>query len=216
MVLSRKDALTVMDILEKTYPSAKAELDFTNPLELLVATILSAQCTDVRVNKTTPVLFAKYKTARDYAEADLEELMEIIRPCGFYRTKANHLIGAGRVMEESFQGQVPRTMEEIMTLPGVGRKTANVVLSNAFGVPGIAVDTHVFRVSNRIGLCNTDTPEKTEMALQKIIPKDRWSQSHHVLIFHGRRCCAARKPQCTVCPVSEQCLFWRKKQNEKK
>lgn len=216
MVLSRKDALTVMDILEKTYPSAKAELDFTNPLELLVATILSAQCTDVRVNKTTPVLFAKYKTARDYAEADLEELMEIIRPCGFYRTKANHLIGAGRVMEESFQGQVPRTMKEIMTLPGVGRKTANVVLSNAFGVPGIAVDTHVFRVSNRIGLCNTDTPEKTEMALQKIIPKDRWSQSHHVLIFHGRRCCAARKPKCTVCPVSEQCLFWRKKQNEKK
>ena len=216
MVLSRKDALTVMDILEKTYPSAKAELDFTNPLELLVATILSAQCTDVRVNKTTPVLFEKYKTAKDYAEADLEELMEIIRPCGFYRTKANHLIGAGRVMEESFQGQVPRTMEEIMTLPGVGRKTANVVLSNAFGVPGIAVDTHVFRVSNRIGLCDTDTPEKTEMALQKIIPKDRWSQSHHVLIFHGRRCCAARKPKCTVCPVSEQCLFWRKKQNEKK
>lgn len=216
MVLSRKDALTVMDILEKTYPSAKAELDFTNPLELLVATILSAQCTDVRVNKTTPVLFEKYKTAKDYAEADLEELMEIIRPCGFYRTKANHLIGAGRVMEESFQGQVPHTMEEIMTLPGVGRKTANVVLSNAFGVPGIAVDTHVFRVSNRIGLCNTDTPEKTEMALQKIIPKDRWSQSHHVLIFHGRRCCAARKPKCTVCPVSEQCLFWRKKQNEKK
>ncbi len=216
MVLSRKDALTVMDILEKTYPSAKAELDFTNPLELLVATILSAQCTDVRVNKTTPVLFAKYKTAKDYAEADLEELMEIIRPCGFYRTKANHLIGAGRVMEESFQGQVPRTMEEIMTLPGVGRKTANVVLSNAFGVPGIAVDTHVFRVSNRIGLCDTDTPEKTEMALQKIIPEDRWSQSHHVLIFHGRRCCAARKPKCTVCPVSEQCLFWRKKQNEKK
>lgn len=216
MVLSRKDALTVMDILEKTYPSAKAELDFTNPLELLVATILSAQCTDVRVNKTTPVLFEKYKTAKDYAEADLEELMEIIRPCGFYRTKANHLIGAGRVMEKSFQGQVPRTMEEIMTLPGVGRKTANVVLSNAFGVPGIAVDTHVFRVSNRIGLCNTDTPEKTEMALQKIIPKDRWSQSHHVLIFHGRRCCAARKPKCTVCPVSEQCLFWRKKQNEKK
>lgn len=211
MVLSRKDALTVMDILEKTYPSAKAELDFTNPLELLVATILSAQCTDVRVNKTTPVLFEKYKTAKDYAEADLEELMEIIRPCGFYRTKANHLIGAGRVMEESFQGQVPRTMEEIITLPGVGRKTANVVLSNAFGVPGIAVDTHVFRVSNRIGLCDTDTPEKTEMALQKIIPKDRWSQSHHVLIFHGRRCCAARKPKCTVCPVSEQCLFWRKK-----
>lgn len=216
MVLSRKDALTVMDILEKTYPSAKAELDFTNPLELLVATILSAQCTDVRVNKTTPVLFEKYKTAKDYAEADLEELMEIIRPCGFYRTKANHLIGAGRVMEESFQGQVPRTMEAIMTLPGVGRKTANVVLSNAFGVPGIAVDTHVFRVSNRIGLCDTDTPEKTEMALQKIIPKDRWSQSHHVLIFHGRRCCAARKPKCTVCPVSKQCLFWRKKQNEKK
>lgn len=216
MVLSRKDALTVMDILEKTYPSAKAELDFTNPLELLVATILSAQCTDVRVNKTTPVLFEKYKTAHDYAEADLEELMEIIRPCGFYRTKANHLIGAGRVMEDSFQGQVPRTMEEIMTLPGVGRKTANVVLSNAYGVPGIAVDTHVFRVSNRIGLCDTDTPEKTEMALQKIIPKDRWSQSHHVLIFHGRRCCAARKPQCTVCPVSELCLFWRKKQNEKK
>lgn len=211
MVLSRKDALTVMDILEKTYPSAKAELDFTNPLELLVATILSAQCTDVRVNKTTPVLFEKYKTAKDYAEADLEELMEIIRPCGFYRTKANHLIGAGRVMEESFQGQVPRTMEKIITLPGVGRKTANVVLSNAFGVPGIAVDTHVFRVSNRIGLCDTDTPEKTEMALQKIIPKDRWSQSHHVLIFHGRRCCAARKPKCTVCPVSEQCLFWRKK-----
>lgn len=216
MVLSRKDALTVMDILEKTYPSAKAELDFTNPLELLVATILSAQCTDVRVNKTTPALFEKYKTAKDYAEADLEELMEIIRPCGFYRTKANHLIGAGRVMEESFQGQVPRTMEEIITLPGVGRKTANVVLSNAYGVPGIAVDTHVFRVSNRIGLCDTDTPEKTEMALQKILPKDRWSQSHHVLIFHGRRCCAARKPKCTVCPVSEQCLFWRKKQNEKK
>lgn len=205
-----------MDILEKTYPFAKAELDFTNPLELLVATILSAQCTDVRVNNTTPALFEKFKTANDYAEADLDELMEIIRPCGFYRSKANHLIGAGRVMVESFQGQVPRTMEEIMTLPGVGRKTANVVLSNAYGVPGIAVDTHVFRVSNRIGLCDTDTPEKTEMALQKIIPKDRWSQSHHVLIFHGRRCCAARKPQCTICPVSELCLFWRKKQNEKK
>lgn len=215
MILSRKDSLRVMDILEATYPFAKAELDFTNPLELLVATILSAQCTDVRVNKTTPTLFQKYKTAKEYAEANLDELMEMIRPCGFYRTKANHLIGAGRVMVESFHGEVPRTMEEIMTLPGVGRKTANVVLSNAYGVPGIAVDTHVFRVSNRIGLCDTDTPEKTEAALQKILPKDRWSKSHHLLIFHGRRCCAARKPQCTVCPVSEYCLTWRKKQNEK-
>ncbi len=215
MILSRKDSLRVMDILEATYPFAKAELDFTNPLELLVATILSAQCTDVRVNKTTPTLFQKYKTAKEYAEANLDELMEMIRPCGFYCTKANHLIGAGRVMVESFHGEVPRTMEEIMTLPGVGRKTANVVLSNAYGVPGIAVDTHVFRVSNRIGLCDTDTPEKTEAALQKILPKDRWSKSHHLLIFHGRRCCAARKPKCTICPVSEYCLTWRKKQNEK-
>lgn len=216
MALLRKDCLAVLDILEETYPFAKAELDFRNPLELLVATILSAQCTDVRVNKTTPELFVKYRTAKDYAEADPEELMEIIRPCGFFRTKANHIIGAGRIMTESFAGEVPRTMGEIMTLPGVGRKTANVVLSNAYGVPGIAVDTHVFRVSNRIGLCQEDTVEKTELALQKVIPKDRWSRSHHLIIFHGRRCCTARKPKCSICPVSEFCLYWGEKENEKK
>lgn len=195
----------VDDLLANEYPDARCELDWQNPLQLLIATVLSAQCTDARVNQTTPALFSRYPTAWDYAQADITELEEIVRPTGFYRNKAAALQGIGRMLIEDFDGEVPSTIEELTTLPGVGRKTANVVLGNAFGVPGITVDTHVGRVARRLGWIVETDPVKAEYAIQEVLPAERWTMACHRLIFHGRRCCTARKPNCEQCPLAQLC-----------
>lgn len=208
--LSKKDALEVLTILEKTYPNAKAQLNFSNEFELLIATILSAQCTDVRVNKTTAVLFKELKTPRDYVNLGEEKLAEKIKSCGLANNKSKNIINACMMLEENYDGKVPDSFDELIKLPGVGRKTANVVLSNAFNIPAIAVDTHVFRVSNRIGLANSSTVEGTEKDLMEIIPKEMWSKAHHLLIFHGRNICKARNPLCYKCPVNSKCLYFKK------
>jgi endonuclease-3 len=191
--------------LTQAYPDAHCELDFRNPLELLVATILSAQTTDVRVNMVTPQLFAKYTSAADYAAADRAELERLIVSTGFFRAKTNSLIGLGQALCERFGGEVPDTLEQLVTLPGVGRKTANVVLANAFGKPGIAVDTHVGRLARRLGFTNETDPVRVEHALGALIPKSDWGMLSHRLIFHGRRVCHSRKPACGACPVAALC-----------
>ena len=207
-ILSKKDINKVLDILLGLYPDAKAELDFTNPFELLIATILSAQCTDVQVNKTTAVLFKEYKSPEDFLTLTEEELGRKIYSCGFYKNKSKNILESCRILVRDYDSQVPKTIEELMTLPGVGKKTANVVVSNAFGTPAIAVDTHVFRVSNRIGLAHSKNVEDTEKDLMNNIDKDKWTKSHHLLIFHGRRICKARKPMCEECPVNPYCKFY--------
>jgi endonuclease-3 len=191
--------------LARAYPDAHIELDFSNPLELIVATILSAQTTDVRVNMTTPQLFAKFKTAADYAAADRGELERLIVSTGFFRAKTNSLIGLGQALCERFGGEVPDTMDDLVTLPGVGRKTANVVLANAFGKPGIAVDTHVGRLSRRLGFTNDTDPVRVEHQLGALIPKSDWGMLSHLLIFHGRRVCHSRRPACGACPIGAWC-----------
>lgn len=191
--------------LARAYPDAHCELDFGNPLELLVATILSAQTTDVRVNMVTPQLFATYKSAADYAAADRAELERTIVSTGFFRAKTNSLIGLGRALCERFGGDVPDTLDELVTLPGVGRKTANVVVANAFGKPGIAVDTHVGRLSRRLGFTKENDPVRVEHALGALIPKRDWGMLSHRLIFHGRRVCHSRRPACGACPVARWC-----------
>ena len=190
--------------LEAMYPEAKAELYFSNPYEMLVATILSAQCTDKQVNRVTPAVFARYPDVAAMAEAREEDLYPMVKSCGF-RCKAGNIIGACRMMAQRYDGQVPDTREALMTLPGVGRKTANVVLSNAFGLPAFAVDTHVFRVSNRLGLCQADTVEETEKQMTALIPEEKWGQAHHWLIWHGRRVCKAQRPLCETCGLRELC-----------
>ena len=191
--------------LAAAHPDAHCELVFSTPLELLVATVLSAQTTDVRVNSVTPALFARYRRAADYAAADREELEALIQPAGFFRTKAAHLTNLGRALEERFGGEVPRTLEELVTLPGVGRKTANVVLGNAFGVPGITVDTHVGRLSRRFGWTGHLDPVKVEADLADLFEPRDWTMLSHRLIFHGRRVCFARRPACGACPVARLC-----------
>ncbi len=191
--------------LAERYPDAHCELDFRSPLQLLVATILSAQTTDVRVNLTTPALFTRYRTAQDYAEADPAELEELIRSTGFYRAKARSLIGLGQALVERFDGVVPHRMKELVTLPGVGRKTANVVLGNAFDVPGLPVDTHVLRVSGRLGLTDSDDPVQVEAELCALLERREWTMASHRLIAHGRRTCHARRPACGACPVARWC-----------
>ena len=203
-----KNVNEILDKLEALYPDAKCELNYTTPFELLIATILSAQCTDVRVNIVTGKMFKKYNTAKEFNKLSLEQIIEDIKTCGLYKSKAEKIKETSRILCENFDGEVPNTLEELITLPGVGRKTAGVVLSNAFNVPAIAVDTHVFRVSNRIGIVHTTTPEKTEFKLMEVIPRNRWSHSHHVLIFHGRRMCKARKPECTECPIKRDCDYY--------
>lgn len=195
-----------LEILKETYPDAKPELEFTSPFELLVATMLSAQSTDRQVNKVTRVLFPKYSTPRAFAALSYEELEPYIKGCGLYKTKGNNIIAASRIIVEQYGGAVPRERDTLMLLPGVGRKTANVVVSNAFGTPAIAVDTHVFRVANRIGFANAKDVLNTEKQLMETIPKEQWSIAHHWLIFHGRRVCTARNPKCGVCTVSECCM----------
>jgi endonuclease-3 len=201
----RLDAGRVLGILEQVHADARIELNFTNPLELLVATILSAQCTDVRVNLVTRDLFRKYPHARAYAEADLGQLEQDVRSTGFFRNKAKNLIGCASALVERHGGEVPPTMEELTALPGVGRKTANVVLGNAFGVPGMVVDTHVGRVATRLGWTRERDPGKIERDLCRLLPKDKWTHASHVLIFHGRRICRAPVPLCSSCPVFELC-----------
>ncbi len=206
---NRENIKKILDILEQTYPDAECELNYTNAFELLIATILSAQCTDVRVNKVTAELFKKYNKPEDFAKLSTAEISEEIKSCGLYKSKAQKIKETSVILCSNYGGEVPDKMEELVKLPGVGRKTANVVLSNAFGVDAIAVDTHVFRVSNRIGLVKTDTPEKTEFELMKVLPKKRWSKAHHLIIFHGRRICKARKPECNICPIVEYCDYYR-------
>jgi endonuclease-3 len=191
--------------LAELYPGAHIELDFGNPLELVVATILSAQCTDKRVNEVTPVLFARYRSAADYASADRAELEEMVRPTGFFRNKTTSLIGMGQALCDRFGGQVPARMAELVTLPGVGRKTANVVLGNAFGIPGITVDTHVGRLSRRFGWTESDDPVRVEHEIGALFPRSQWTLLSHRLIFHGRRRCHARRPACGACPLANLC-----------
>jgi endonuclease III len=191
--------------LAALYPDAHCELHFGSPLELLVATILSAQCTDKRVNMVTPVVFARYQSAADYAAADRGELEKIIQSTGFFRAKANSLIGLGQALCDRYGGEVPGRLKDLVTLPGVGRKTANVVLGNAFGVPGITVDTHFFRLSHRFGWTTLDDPVKIELEVGALFPKSEWTMLSHRLIWHGRRVCHARRPACGACALAALC-----------
>lgn len=195
----------IFPILRKTYPNAKVALNFTNPLELLIATILSAQCTDVRVNIVTKDLFRKYTSVADWVNADVKEIEEDIRTTGFFRNKAQNIKGACTRLAAEHHGQVPQTMDELTALPGVGRKTANVVLGNAFGIPGIVCDTHVIRLSRRLALSDNSDPVKLEFDLADIIPKKDWTLFSHLLVFHGRNVCKARKPNCPACPIAACC-----------
>jgi endonuclease-3 len=201
----RQRADRIRALLAKLYPAAKCALNYENPYQLLVATILSAQCTDVRVNLTTPALFKRYPDAFAMAKADPRELEKIIQPTGFFRAKARSLMTASKDIVEKHGGEVPDTLEELVALHGVGRKTANVVLGNAFGVPGITVDTHVKRLSKRMGLTKHTDPEKVEQDLMKIIPEKDWTMFSHRMIFHGRQVCFARKPNCPGCLLNEVC-----------
>jgi endonuclease-3 len=198
--------LKAIELLEWEYPDAKTALKYSNPLELLVATILSAQCTDKRVNAVTKNLFKKYKTPEDYAEADLSELEEDVRPTGFFRNKARNIQRSCRLLVEKFNSQVPKTMDEIIELPGVARKTANIVLSNAYGViEGVAVDTHVRRLSQRLGFTENKSPDNIEKDLMEIVPRAQWERITDLLIIHGRKVCVARKPKCSICVLNEIC-----------
>lgn len=203
----QKKSREILKILSREIPDPTLALKFSNPLELLVATILSAQCTDTKVNQVTASLFRKYSSARGFAEVDLAELEEDIRPTGFYRNKAKSIKACCQELVARFGGNVPQTLEELVALPGVGRKTANVILGNAFGVPGIAVDTHVQRVSQRIGLTRNRDPVKIEFDLMEIVPEKDWTLFSNLLIWHGRRTCIARKPLCERCAIRKHCDF---------
>ena len=208
----------ILEELKRLYPDAKCELNHESPFQLLVATILSAQTTDKKVNEVTETLFRDYPDLDAFLTLSVEELEERIKQIGLYRSKAKNLIMMCNQLKEKFNGEVPRTMEEITSLAGAGRKTANVVLSNAFGVPSIAVDTHVFRVSNRLGMADSDNVLEVEKQLQKELPKREWSLTHHLLIFHGRRCCIARNPKCEICNLTNYCKYYKevKKKEVKK
>lgn len=205
----KKNVKEILELLKKEYPDAKCELDYGTPFQLLVATILSAQTTDKKVNEVTEELFKEYPTVDHFLKLSQEELENKIKKIGLYRNKAKNILLMCRQLKENYKGEVPNTMEDITSLAGAGRKTANVVLSNAFGVPAIAVDTHVFRVSNRIGLAKADNVEDTEEQLRKNIAKKEWSLAHHLLIFHGRRCCTARRPECERCIIRDYCNYYK-------
>ncbi len=208
--MTKKDREAILEGLKKAHPEARAELDFSNPFELLVATILSAQATDVQVNKVTPALFSAAGSPEKMARMEEKEMEGYIRSIGLWRNKGKNLIAMSRILEEAYEGKVPDSLEELVKLPGVGRKTANVVLSNAFGIPAIAVDTHVFRVANRLGLARGKDVLETEAQLMKAIPREDWSLMHHCLIFHGRRVCKARNPACSDCTLLEYCKSGKK------
>ena len=209
--LDRQERLrAIAKTLQRTMPSPKMELGHRSPWELLVATILSAQCTDQRVNKVTPSLFRRYRRPAELAAANLPELEQLIRSTGFFKNKAKHLVACSKAVTERFDEQVPQTMEELITLPGVGRKTANVMLGTAFGQPSIVVDTHVKRVAKRLGLTRSDNPDRVEQDLQQLMPKSQWTAFSQRVLLHGRYVCLARKPQCRTCPVYRHCP-WKEK-----
>lgn len=205
----KKRTKIILDTLEEMYPDARCELNYETPFQLLVATILSAQTTDKKVNKVTETLFKDYPSLVEFLTITNDELEERIKEIGLYRNKSKNIILMCNQLIQKFNGEVPNTMEELITLAGVGRKTANVVLSNAFNVPSIAVDTHVFRVSNRLGLASSDNVLEVEMQLRKEIIKSRWSKTHHLLIFHGRYCCTAQRPKCAECRLKEYCVYYK-------
>lgn len=202
---NHKRARKILAVLKKTHPDAKCALNHRGPLQLLVATILSAQCTDVRVNKVTPALFKRYPTAAALAKAPLPRLEQLVRSTGFYRQKAKSIQRTAGELVKRFKGRVPRTLEELVTLPGVWRKTANVILGNCYGVPGIVVDTHVKRLSYRMGLTHHTDPDKIEQDLMRLLPRKDWTFFSHAMIFHGRRICTAIRPACSTCPVNLLC-----------
>ena len=214
--MNQADKKTALAELERLYKGAKPALRFSSPYELLIAVILSAQCTDERVNKVTKVLFEKHSTPKTMLLLTQAELEKYIFSCGFYRMKAAHILSASRDILERFHGEVPKTVEELTSLAGVGKKTANVVYSVAFGGDAIAVDTHVFRVSNRLGLAKGNTPQKVEAGLNKAIPKKDWSSAHHWLIWHGRKVCHSQKPDCENCTLSHVCDYYKKRINKTK
>lgn len=205
--MNKQTADKIIDNLEEQFPGAKCELNYTTPFELLVAVILSAQCTDKRVNKVTSELFKIYNTPEQFSKLSVEELSFYIYSCGFYKNKATSIIDTSKILLEKYNGEVPDTMEELTSLKGVGRKTANVVLSEAFHQPAIAVDTHVLRVSNRLGFVKTKVPDVCEKALMQSIDKSRWSRAHHLFIFLGRYCCKSQNPNCKVCSVKKYCKY---------
>lgn len=206
--MTKSTAIEIIEILKKTYPDAKCSLDFNTPFEMLVAVCLSAQCTDERVNKTTPAIFAKFNTPKDFANADISELEKLVHPCGFYKNKAKNLKVAGLKIVNDFNGNVPTTMEELMTIPGVGRKSANVIMLEAFNLPqGIAVDTHCKRVANRLGFSQNKKPSKIEQDLLKVIPKVYYKDVNHLFIWHGRNICTSQSPKCNICPLNSLCKF---------
>lgn len=206
----RERVSRILERLGQQYPDPRTALEFSDPLELLVATVLSAQCTDQRVNQVTGSLFSKYRTCRDYAEAELAQLEEEIRPTGYFRQKAKAIKAIAQSLLERFQGRVPDTLEGLVSLPGVGRKTANLVLSEAFGISGIVVDTHVQRVASRMGLTSQRDPMRIEFDLMELTPKENWSRLCNLLIWHGRRTCVARKPRCGSCPIRDLCDYPQK------
>lgn len=200
----------ILKLLEECYRDAHVTLDFTNPLELLVATVLSAQCTDVRVNQVTPAIFKQYPSAAHYADADLTDLEQAIYTTGFYHQKAKSLKGLSRALVDQFGGRVPASLDDLVKLPGIGRKTANVILGNAFGIPGLVVDTHMSRVSQRLGLTVQKDPVKIEFDLMPLVPKERWVKFSHQMIWHGRQICTAKKPDCPRCPLLPYCDYGAK------
>lgn len=205
----KENATKIIEILKEFYPDAKCSLDFDTPFEMVVATILSAQCTDERVNKTTPALFEKYSTPTDFANIDINELENLIHPCGFYRNKAKNIKACAQKIIDNFNGEVPQNVEDLLSLPGVGKKTANVVMLEAFGIAqGIAIDTHAKRISNLIGLSSESDPLKIENDLLKIIPTKYIKDVNHLFMWHGRNICIARNPKCTICPVNKYCNFY--------
>ncbi len=220
IILKKKEVIELIKILKDTYPEAKCSLDFTNPFELVIAVMLSAQCTDKRVNETTPTLFNKCKTISDFANMDIKELEDIVHPCGFYKNKAKNIKLCATQVLENFNGIVPAKMEDLITLAGIGRKSANVILNDAFNIPcGIAVDTHVKRISRLIGLSKKSEPEKIEQDLLKLFPKEYLTDVNHLLVWHGRYTCIARNPKCDICTIQNYCSYYKKelrrKQNEK-
>ena len=209
--MTKKKIIELIEILKKTYPDAKCSLNFDTPFQLAIAVMLSAQCTDERVNKTTPLLFEKYKTPIDFVSAPISEVEEIIRPCGFHKNKSKSIIGLASMVHEKYNDILPDTMEDLMNLPGIGRKSANVIMLDAFNNPqGIAVDTHVKRISNRIGLSNKKEPEKIEQDLLKIIPHDYLKDVNHLFIWHGRNTCKAQSPECEHCSIKYLCSSYKK------
>lgn len=208
--MKKSDAINLVHLLKKAYPDATCSLDFSTPFELVVAVMLSAQCTDERVNKTTPELFSRCKTIQDFAEIDIKELEKIIHPCGFYKNKAKNIKLCAKQILEKFDGVLPNTMEDLISLAGVGRKSANVILLEVFGIAeGIAVDTHAKRISNLVGLSNQKEPEKIEQDLLKIFPKETLKDINHLFVWHGRNTCIARNPKCNICPINSLCKHYK-------